>query len=60
MPPFMYSARHVAEALKVSIRDHYRWIEEGKLPAYKDGNEWYIRAEDYDDFLFKTKNQDGD
>lgn len=60
MPPFLYTAHHVAEALKVPVRDVYRWIEEGRLPAYKDGHDWVIKAEDYDNFLLGPHEEDRD
>ena len=46
-----FTAKQVANRLSVSVGSVTRWIESGKLTAFKDGNQWWIRDEDIDRFL---------
>jgi excisionase family DNA binding protein len=51
-----YLVEEVAQKLRVSNMTIYRYIEAGKLKAYKIGKEYRIKIEDYDDFLKNVKN----
>ena len=46
-----FTSRQVANRLSVSIGSVARWIESGKLEAFKDGDQWWIREKDLDLFL---------
>ena len=46
-----FTARQIANRLSVSLGSVTRWIESGKLQAFKDGNQWWIREKDLDLFL---------
>lgn len=46
-----YSIEEVAMMLKVVYLTVYRWIQTGKLTAYKAGKQYRIKQEDLDLFL---------
>lgn len=46
-----YSIEEVAKTLKVAYLTVYRWIQAGKLSAYKAGKQYRIKKEDLDTFL---------
>ncbi len=50
-----YTARELADKLRVNIMTIYRYIGVGKLSAYKIGKEFRINSKDFRDFLNKTK-----
>ena len=50
-----YTIEEVAEMLKVVYLTVYRWIQDGKLRAYKAGKQYRIKKEDLDYFLNKVK-----
>jgi len=50
-----YTARELAEALRVNIMTIYRYIQAGKLKAYKIGKEFRIDKNEFDNFLDKAK-----
>jgi excisionase family DNA binding protein len=45
------SPEEIAQHLRVTRRTVYRWIETGKLRAYKAGEHWRITERDLEDFL---------
>lgn len=45
----------VSKTLNLSKMTIYRYINAGKLPAYKFGREFRIEPKDFDDFLKKNK-----
>lgn len=53
-----YKAIDLAQLLEVNIMTIYRYINDGKLNAYKIGKEFRIIKEDFDSFIEsrKTKN----
>lgn len=51
----MIKVADVAELLNVSNRTVTRWIEEGKLPAFKFGKDYRIKREDLDKFVTESK-----
>jgi len=46
-----YSIEEVAKMLKVAYLTVYRWIQSGKLNAYKAGKQYRIKKEDLDKFI---------
>ena len=50
-----YTAKELAEKLRVNIMTIYRYIKAGKLKAYKIGKEFRIEKSEFDKFLNKTK-----
>jgi putative molybdopterin biosynthesis protein len=50
-----YTASQIAEKLQVNIMTIYRYIEKGKLNAYKFGKEFRISLEDFEKFLNSNK-----
>jgi len=50
-----YTIKEVAKMLKVAYLTVYRWIQDGKLKAYKAGKQYRIGKADLDKFLIKTK-----
>ena len=50
-----YTIEEVAEMLKVAYLTVYRWIQAGKLIAYKAGKQYRIKEEDLNKFLEKIK-----
>lgn len=50
-----YSIEEVAKMLKVVYLTVYRWIQDGKLTAYKFGKQYRIEEKDYIEFKRKNK-----
>ena len=50
-----YTTQQVAEKLQVNVMTIYRYIEAGKIKAYKFGKEFRISAEDFNKFLKDNK-----
>ena len=50
-----YAIEEVAKMLKVVYLTVYRWIQDGKLKAYKAGKQYRIKKNDLDNFLNKVK-----
>ena len=50
-----YTARELAEKLRVNIMTIYRYIKAGKVKAYKIGKEFRIDKNEFDNFLNKVK-----
>lgn len=48
-----YTIEQVAKMLKVAYLTVYRWIQNGKLIAYKAGKQYRIKKEDLDEFMKK-------
>jgi len=52
-----YTIEETAKMLKVVYLTVYRWIQDGKLKAYKAGKQYRIKREDLDKFLVQKKNE---
>ena len=52
-----YTAKELADTLKVNIMTIYRYIDSGKLSAYKIGKEFRIDRATFNKFLEKAKVQ---
>ncbi|MEK7572698.1 MAG: helix-turn-helix domain-containing protein [Patescibacteria group bacterium] len=50
-----YTAKELAEKLRVNIMTIYRYIKAKKLKAYKFGKEFRIDKKEFDSFLNKAK-----
>jgi len=50
-----YTARELADKLRVNIMTIYRYIDGGKLKAYKIGKEFRIDKEEFNRFLQANK-----
>ena len=50
-----YTARELADKLQLNIMTIYRYIDAGKLKAYKIGKEFRIDKKEFDKFLNKAK-----
>ncbi|OGM77524.1 hypothetical protein A2188_02340 [Candidatus Woesebacteria bacterium RIFOXYA1_FULL_43_9] len=49
-----YTAKDLADKLGVNIMTIYRYIDRGKLKAYKIGKEFRIEKVEFDNFLKKS------
>ncbi len=52
-----YTIEEIAKMLKVAYLTVYRWIQGGKLVAYKAGKQYRIKELDLNKFVEKTKNK---
>ena len=50
-----YTARELAEKLRVNIMTIYRYIKAKKVKAYKIGKEFRIDKNEFDNFLNRVK-----
>lgn len=50
-----YTAKELADKLRVNIMTIYRYIGAGKLKSYKIGKEFRIDKKEFDSFLSKVK-----
>lgn len=50
-----YKAEDLAEKLDVNIMTIYRYINSGRLKAYKIGKEFRIDKDEFEDFLKKCQ-----
>ena len=50
-----YTAQELADKLRVNVMTIYRYIDKGKLKAYKLGKEFRIDKDEFDSFLRKSK-----
>lgn len=53
------STRDASERLGVTLRTLYRFIDEGRLPAYQLGRVIRLQAEDVDHFIESVRIQPG-
>ena len=50
-----YTIEEIAELLKVSYLTVFRWVQAGKLTAYKVGKQYRIDVQDLNKFLEESK-----
>lgn len=50
-----YTAKDLAEKLGVNIMTIYRYIDKGRLAAYKIGKEFRIGKQEFNKFLYDHK-----
>ena len=53
--PEYYTAKEVAEKLSLNVMTIYRYIDAGKLKAYKIGKEFRIEKTEFEGFMNKAK-----
>ena len=58
--PRWLSVQGAARELEVTTRTIYRFINDGKLAAYRIGRVYRIRRTDFDEFLDRAALQPGD
>ncbi len=54
-PETFYTPQELAQALKFNVMTIYRYIDKGKLKAYKIGKEYRIDKAEFEKFLKKAK-----
>ena len=52
-----YTTEEVAKMLKVAYLTVYRWIQDGKLKAYKAGKQYRVKKEDLNRFITSYKSK---
>ena len=50
-----YTAKELAEMLSLNVMTIYRYIDAGKLKAYKIGKEFRIEKAEFERFMNKAK-----
>jgi len=50
-----YTAKELADILKLNVMTIYRYIKKSKIKAYKIGKEFRIEKGEFDKFLNKAK-----
>ncbi len=53
--PEYYTAKELAEKLSLNVMTIYRYIDAGKLKAYKIGKEFRIEKSEFERFMNKSK-----
>jgi len=53
--PEYYTAKELAEMLSLNVMTIYRYIDAGKLRAYKIGKEFRIERSEFERFMNKAK-----
>ena len=53
--PEYYTAKELAEKLSLNVMTIYRYIDAGKLKAYKIGKEFRIERSEFERFMNKAK-----
>lgn len=52
-----YTAKELAEKLSLNVMTIYRYIDAGKLKAYKIGKEFRIERSEFERFMNKAKHK---
>jgi excisionase family DNA binding protein len=50
-----YTAKEISDKLKLNVMTIYRYINAGKLKAYKIGKEFRVEKQEFEEFLNKVK-----
>ncbi len=58
--PVWMGTTEACERLGITLRTLYRWIDEGKLPAYKIGRVIRLKVEEVDAFTASSRIMPGD
>jgi excisionase family DNA binding protein len=56
MQEFLLTTEQVAEYLKVDKFTVYRLVTQGKIPAFKVGNQWRFKQTLLDEWLMRNSN----
>lgn len=52
-----YTLQQIADRLQVNYRTVYRWVHEGRLPAYQVGQRWRVGESDLRAFMEARKTE---
>lgn len=55
--PERLSVEQLAHLLGIEMQTTYRWLQEGRVPAYKVGRTWVIFRDEVKDMLEANSNQ---
>jgi excisionase family DNA binding protein len=55
MEPEIMTITQVANYLQISEITTYKWVNEGKLPAFKIGRHWRVKKEDLNEVIERLK-----
>lgn len=55
MEPEIMTIAQVASYLQISEITTYKWVNEGKIPAFKIGRHWRVKKEDLADVIERLK-----
>ena len=55
--PLRLSVEQVAEMLGIDVQTAYRWLADGRVPAYKVARSWVILRDEIKDWLESNTNQ---
>lgn len=55
-----YTLDDLMDILKVSRRTLQNYIRKGTLKAFRVGNKWRVTKKQYEEFIEKNKNRNGD
>ena len=50
-----YTAKEISDKLKLNVMTIYRYINSGKLKAYKIGKEFRIEKQEFEEFLNRVR-----
>jgi excisionase family DNA binding protein len=50
-----YTAKEISDKLKLNVMTIYRYINSGKIKAYKIGKEFRVEKEEFEEFLNRVK-----
>jgi excisionase family DNA binding protein len=50
-----YTAKEISDKLKLNVMTIYRYINAGKLKAYKIGKEFRVEKQEFEEFLNRVK-----
>ena len=56
LPPRL-SVEGLAQVMGIEVQTAYRWLQEGRVPAYKIGRTWVIVRDEVKDLLESSSNQ---
>jgi len=54
----IYTLEEAADKLKMSVRNVRRWVDDGKIKAFKLGREWRIHEDDLQAVIDKARRGD--
>jgi len=55
MDPEIMTITQVANYLQISEITTYKWVNDGKLPAFKIGRHWRVKKEDLTEVIERLK-----
>lgn len=55
MEPEIMTIAQVANYLQISEITTYKWVNDGKIPAFKIGRHWRVKKEDLSELIERLK-----